>query len=700
MHLYPKHILTDLEFDFVKKSLGELTVTKGGLYKVDQLKPSIDIYEIQHGLHLVNEFLSVYQTQSNFPSMAMDPLKEEFGLLRIKNAVLSSEQILNFKRLMEVYNQLHLFFVKNKELLEESQGLIIQTPPNKEIPQEIDKVIDRHGLIKSSASPELAEIRNAIERKRQSANRIFDRAIKKYEKQNFLADFSETVQEDRRVLAIHSGFKNKVNGIIHGSSAKSSLVFIEPGECIEVNNELASLKDDEQKELRRILRNLTRYLSEHRHYLREVEKLIAEIDFVHAKALYAFKMDAVLPELVNEQLVVLQKGVNPVLDHFNKMKGKPTIPLDITLLPEGRIVVISGPNAGGKSIALKTIGLFQMMIQSGLLLPVHPKSKFGIFQKIMVDIGDAQSIENELSTYSSKLQKMRHFMEHGDDMSMILIDEFGSGSDPDLGGALAQVFLERLAEYGVYGILTTHYNTIKALASRLKKVENASMLFDKSSFKPEYVINQGIPGSSYTFEVAQKSGIPKHIIEQAKNHLDQPQLETDRLLVKIQDEKQRLTKARVDLQKKVKELEQLKVTQQQTILKLENKLQKQAQANEEMSGQLMWGKRFESLVKVWMHDSSNKNKKVLIGKFVKMMKERAGQATEEIKLKESKAAIAKKKKLEVLLAEEIEVGDRVRILSNQKRGSVEEIRRNKYLILLGGNITILATRDQFVKSKR
>jgi DNA mismatch repair protein MutS2 len=569
---------------------------------------------------------------------------------------------------------------------------------NKEIPVEIDRIIDKQGFVNSSASKLLASIRNSISKKKQAADRIFYRALKKYQKNNVLGEYAETVSDNKRVLAVQATFKGQVQGIMHGSSTKNTLVFLEPSECIDINNEVTSLEFEERKEVQRILKELTAFLSGFSEFLKAIEQVIFKIDEVHARAVYAYKTGGNLPRLSTKPEIKIIQGINPVLQHFNKEKNKSVIPLDVELHENQRFLVISGPNAGGKSITLKTVGLFQAMIQSGILIPANPNSVIGLFYKLMTDIGDAQSIENELSTYSSKLEKMKTFLSQADDRSLILIDEFGSGSDPDLGSALAQVFLTHLEEYKSFGIITTHYNSIKSLASALKNVGNASMQFNQETFLPEFVLQTGTPGSSYTFEVALKSGIPEFMVHEARELLDHKTVQIDSLLVEVQDEKIKLKEARERLYRKLEDLEVTKVRHQTKIKLIEEKLEKQTSVNLEMNSVLTWGKRFENLANSWLKDSSNKNKSAMIGRFVKMMKERSG----EIKVEEKKNAVlqntASNKKLQRTLKEEVALGDTVKLLSNNKKGTLAEIRKNKYLILLGSNITTLVARDQFVKA--
>jgi DNA mismatch repair protein MutS2 len=345
------------------------------------------------------------------------------------------------------------------------------------------------------------------------------------------------------------------------------------------------------------------------------------------------------------------------------------------------------------------VGLLQTMLQSGLLVPVNPLSTLGWFTRLMGDIGDAQSIENELSTYSSKLAKMNVFLAEADDNTLVLIDEFGSGSDPELGSALAQVFLQQLNAVFAFAVLTTHYNSIKALAGSLDGVVNGSMEFNSQTFSPEYKLTIGTPGSSYTFEVAQRVGIPKYIIGKARQKLDQRTVAVDKLLVAVQTEKNQLTEARQNLQSRLQELSALKDKQTGKIAQLEAKLAKLMQQSESQAESLMWGKRFESLVNSYLKERSAKNKKEILDRFIKMLGERAGTVKKNQQKKQRKLSKQQAEKLEAELALPVALGDKVKLLGTNKRGTIEDIRKDKFLIALGdGRISTWVERDKFTKA--
>lgn len=696
MHTYPDTLFKEIEFDLVREQVASYAATPWAQKKLLDLHPGYSFKQVQVALAEVNEILGLYQNGTSVPALSAATVDEILHRLRVKNNMLEAPEFLQIKDLVDSYNHVHLFFGKQKDFAPTVQLHFADCPQNPEIPKEIDRVLDRKGEVKSDASKELWEIRHSLQKKRAAADRIFYKVAKRYDEAGLLGQFAESVHEDRRVLAVNASFKAQAKGIFHGSSSKSSLIFIEPLETIEINNEITLLLDDERREIMRILRNLTAFMAGHRGHLQDMAIVLRKIDFIHAKARYAYRENACLPHLSKKPELHLVQAINPILRHFNKIRQKSVVPLDVALHEEQRILVISGPNAGGKSLTLKTVGLLQTMLQSGLLVPVHPRSTFGWFGSMMADIGDAQSIENELSTYSSKLAKTKIILEEAQHDSLVLIDEFGSGSDPDLGSALAQVFLEELNNAKAFGVLTTHYNAIKALAGNLPGVANASMQFDSQNFNPEYVLNVGTPGSSYTFEVAQRVGISARLIKQSRQKLDQKTVAIDQLLVAVQTEKNALTEARETMQTRLRELSALKDKQTGKIAQLEEKLEKQRAASISQADTLTWGKKLESLAQSYLKENSAKKKKEIIGRFIMLTGEKAGIVDAQNQKEATKESKRKEAKLQKLLAHPIVVGDKVKLIATNQRGVVLEIRKEKYLISLGMNMSTWAERSKFV----
>lgn len=696
MHLYPATLADDLDFNIIKQQLKSFCQTNMAKELAVNLVPEANFEAIHAKLQQTHELLNLTEAGATFPSTLFNSIATSAHLLKTSGVILEEEKLADIRNLCITYEQVYTFCNKKKPLLPQIWDLISYVHPEKVIPIYINQVLDERAVVKSSASKALAKIRTDLSKSRQAADRIFDRAMKKYQTRGLLIDFNESVSENRRVLAVQSSYKGQVQGIFHGSSSKQSVVYVEPGETVEVNNQIAYLIDEEKQEIRRILRELSRQLAPYNSFLTTIEHKLVALDFIKAKALFAKREDASLPILVADGETELLQAYNPVLKIFNREKEKSTIPLSLRLNEHQRIIVISGPNAGGKSITLKTLGLLQIMLQSGLLLPVSSSSKFRVYATLLGDIGDSQSIENELSTYSSKLEKMKYFLQHANDQSLLLLDEFGSGSDPQLGSSLAQVFLKKLNKFGTYGIFTTHYNAIKALASKQKGVVNAAMLFNKKTFSPEYKLEVGNPGSSYTFEVAERTGIPKHIINEARQLTDDTTLQVDKLLVEIQEDKLQLEYTRQKLNQELKTLKQLELERAQTIAKLEEKLGKQSKQNEENDRKMYWGVRFQKLVESWLDQKTQKDKKAVVTRFIGILNQRAGEVEVEEKKTFTKAEIRREKKLDELKQAPVKVGDKVRVVSSNLEGTVEEIKGEKYKIAIGGMMVSWLNRAQFI----
>ena len=698
MNTYPEDLFESIEFDLVKQAVAKRAVTQRARERLTGLKPSNDYGAAVMDLQEVHEVLGLYQSDFAVPALASEDIKPFLLRLKIQGATLEGEDFLIIKNMIESFNRVYSFFKQHADRTPSMQSKLAHLSKNKEVPDEIDRVLDRRGVVKTSASPALGKIRANLAKKRAAADRIFYRAVKKYSGNGVLADIQESVHDNKRVLAIEGAFKGQVNGVFHGSSSKATIFYVEPAETLEINNEIAVLEDEEKREVTRILRLLTAFVAGYREELRDYSTALYQIDFVNAKALYALDEEACLPQLMDKPHVHLIKAINPVLRSFNKDKGKGVVPLDIRLDNQTRILVISGPNAGGKSITLKTVGLLQLMLQSGMLVTVHPDSTMGWFNGLMADIGDSQSIENELSTYSSKLTKMNHFINAAYGKTLVLIDEFGSGSDPDLGSSMAQVFLKELNSSKTYGVMTTHYNSIKALAGELVRVENGSMQFNSADLTPEYVLNQGVPGSSYTYEVAQKVGVHKELIDKAREVLDESTVAVDRLLVGIQKEKNELTRQREKLAERLDELEKLKEKQDRKIELLEDKVRRQSALNEQQNAMITWGKKFQNLVNEYAEQRSKKGKEEVVGRFKVYAGERASQTAEERDVKKSKYQKQKERKIKTLISKPAKVGDRVKLIGSRQPGEIVEIKKDQYLLSIGA-LSTWVTRDKFIPAE-
>ena len=545
----PEKALTDLEFTTVLQQLSQLAITSMGKESCLCLQPFENEQELILQLESVSEFTASFANENRIPNHGFDDLTSEINLLKIENSVLELEGFRRIASASDIINILLKFFEKFKEyyprLFEQSTDIEI----TKDLIIAINNVIDRFGEVRNDGSPELFQIRKSIQTVRSKIGQSFQRALSQYTTADYLDDIKESVVENRRVLAVKAMHRRKVKGAIMGSSKTGSIVYIEPETTLQHTRELNNLQFEETDEIKRILLALTQYLQPYRPLLIQYQKYLILIDTYHARAKYAESTNSILPKINSNRELTLVNAFHPLLYLSNKKEGKTTFPQDIILTKEQRIIVISGPNAGGKSITLKTVGLLQLMLQTGMLIPVHEQSTVCFFDQIITDIGDNQSIENHLSTYSYRLKNMKYFIRKCNKNTLFLIDEFGTGSDPELGGALAESFLEEFYNREAYGIITTHYSNLKVLANELPNMSNANMQFDNRTLEPIFNLILGEAGSSFTFEVAQKNGIPYSLINRAKKKIERGKVRFDATIAKLQKERSQMTKTGDSLRK-------------------------------------------------------------------------------------------------------------------------------------------------------
>lgn len=693
MQQFDQQTLNDLEFSTIQEWLVANSIGPTARKRLEILSPSNHFPSIEIELNKVNELVQIRHNGETFPALDFEELTAELRMLPIKNAVLTLEGYIRIIRASELVNALVYFFDKRATDFPLLFRLVESAYFTTEIIDAIEKVFDKTGNVKDDASKLLSEIRQSIKVIRNQINKNFDKEIRKLTKENVLGDTREAFVNNRRVLTIVSTYKRKVPGTVVGSSKTGSLTFIEPQVNIQLNNELELLLDDERKEIFRILQALTSEIALFTPLIEAYQSILTELDFVNSKARLALEINGVLPGITSETYVELIDAFHPILWKNNKELGKITFSQYIHMDKFSRMLVISGPNAGGKSITLKTIGLLQLMLQAGLLVPVNPNSKMCFFQQILTDIGDNQSIENELSTYSYRLKRMQHFLTVSNKRTLLLLDEFGTGSDPDLGGALAEVFFEELYNRRSFGVITTHYSTIKLKADQLKNAINGCMLFNTETLEPLYKFSIGQPGSSFTFEVAQINGIPLTLIEDAKTRLDERKVKMDKLLSELQREKtylERLNNEHIEaqtmaqaakndfLEKKARYDEKLK-TQQATIER-DNKY-------------LNAGKKMISFIDRFTVKSRKKdiNKPLIdeVTKYISVEKSKIEEAKRIVLLK-AKAPIQKNntKRPEKPTADphqraKIVIGSTVKLIETKQTGTVESIVGDTITVVFG-----------------
>ncbi|MDI1354328.1 MAG: hypothetical protein PSX36_05400 [bacterium] len=623
------------------------------------------------------ELKNILDGKGYFPSLEHDDILNELFYLSREGSMLQEEQLVLLLKTIEVANSLVKFVKGKKQIL---PSLFLQAENLQvfdHVVSEIKTIIDNEGTVKDSASPEIHRIRKLIVEKRRESDRRFYSYIQHIRKEGFLRDNEESFFSGRRTLAVLVEYKGEVQGFVHGKSESGKTIFIEPSATMILNNEVAELELDERREVNRILRELCETIRPYTYEIRLSIEFLIYVDFLTAKAKFAIELGATLPSIKDGFDLSIKEAVHPLLILQNKRAGKTTIPLSVELNHEKRILVISGPNAGGKTIALKTIGLLQLMLQSGLLIPVKENSEYCFFDKVLVDIGDTQSIENELSTYSAKLKSMTTILSEINEGTLVLMDEFGSGTDPELGGAIAEAVLESLVSSKTKGVITSHFGNVKLLADKLQGAINGSMLFDLETLDPKYILSIGAPGSSYTFEVAERIGFPMHLIARAKQKVNKDKLKLNRLLADVQDQK---TKLNEQLQRLEHEefLKKIAKEKYHTLFNnWEEKIDKERERKIELVRLADYGQKYLRLMEEW---NQKKDRKVVVKRFIDGIT--AESKKDEIAKKRKKTNVYAEKKI-ANIKPKLSVGSRVKILNSREVGIIEEIKEEKVFIKFG-----------------
>ena len=725
MGIISKKTLEDLEFGTILKKLEHYCVSDLGREKVMDICPIPNKPDLLIELKMVNEYNGSLISANRIPNHFFEEITSEISLLKIENSSLPAASFLKIASTTETVNELLLFFKKFEEyypnLFQKSTSIEF----TKKVVEAIYAIISTYGEVSDTASPLLKDIRKAINEVRAKISTSFNREMSKYDASGFLDDIRESVIDNQRVLAVQSMHRKKIKGSLLGSSKTGSIVFIAPQATLQLHRELQNLQHDEKQEINRLLKVLTQTIRPYFPLFIDYQRFLCELDVIGAKAKYGYKINALLPRIVNEKKIFFENAYHPILLEKNRAAEIPVIPQTLELNDKQQIIVISGPNAGGKSITLKTIGLLQVMLQSGMLIPVSEYSETYFFDVILTDIGDNQSIENQLSTYSYRLKNMRGFLNKCNDKTLFLIDEFGTGSDPELGGALAEIFLEEFHEKGAFGIITTHYSNLKVLANELENVSNANMQFDEKSLMPLYKLHIGQAGSSFTFEVAQKNGIPFRLINRAKKKVEGEKIRLDKTISKLQKERNILQR-----NSEVLENEHLKVKEKteslsETESKIKDKLNSFQELYDSNQKMLTYGRKTNDLMNKYFQTNNKKELFEEFKKWVLIEKTKQVQLNPPVKKnkeeKKKEKAIEKQKEVELKLVEKeiltqvvevrkekaieakkiakekasyrFKVNDKVRLIDGRACGIINKIEKNKVTIDYG-MFTTQATLDK------
>ena len=707
--------LRDLEFFTILQSVGENCISELGKNSVLKIRPFNTKVALITELNLVNEYLSSYQNDNRLPNHYFDDIQKEIHLLNIENSYLEPASFLKISNNVNTIFEL-LKFLKNFKVIYPALHVFSEEIDyQKLINDNINSVITSFAEVNENASVLLKQIRTEINSVRSKIGSSFTKALSQYSSAGYLDEIRESIVDNQRVLAVQAMYRKKVKGSLLGSSKTGSIVYIAPEATLQFSRELQNLAYEEHQEIVRILKELSNKIRVFVPDLIAYQNFLIKLDVIGAKAKYAKKIEACLPKITAEKKVYLRDAYHPILLLKNNEKKLKTIPQTLELNNKQQIIVISGPNAGGKSITLKTIGLLQVMLQSGILIPVHERSSTYFFEKILTDIGDNQSIENQLSTYSYRLKNMRSFLRRCNGSTLFLIDEFGTGSDPELGGALAEIFLEEFYNKNAYGIITTHYSNLKVLANELENVANANMQFNEKTLEPLFKLFIGQAGSSFTFEVAQKNGIPFSLINKAKKRVEGEKVRLDKTISRLQKERNILQKTSESLEKE-KNIAAEKtgfLTEKQE--KIQEKLESFQTLYDSNQKMLAYGRKTNELLNRYLQTNNKKELNLAFNNWVtsektkhlkknppkpktkaQKQKVKVEQKTDEkklittekevlvevIKVREQKKTEAKK--VAKQRADYIfKVNDKVRLIGSNACGTIEKIEKNNAFINYG-----------------
>jgi len=694
-----KKTLEDLEFDLVIDNIVSKCVSSLGKNKAKFINPSTDFNYVDFSLNLVSEYLLSIENNNSFPNHFFESISSEIKIIQISNSQLEIESFRKIKIVVEL-TLMHIKFLKKfKAYYPNVFELVKNLSVCKEIITEINSIIDKYGFIKDNSTNELLTIRNNINLTKSKIRQSFSTALNSCNSNGYLDEIKESLIDNRRVLAVKAMYRRKVNGQMMGSSKTGSIVYIEPQETLTQSRKLQDLLYDESQEIKKILKDLTAFHLPYIEILSDYQNYLTEIDLISAKSKYAYLIKGIKPNLTSKRTINLVNAYHPLLYISNKNLNLKTYPQTVSLDIENRILVVSGPNAGGKSITLKTIGLLQVMLQSGILLPVHHSTEMCVFKNVISDIGDNQSIENQLSTYSYRLKNMNSFLKKCNSETLFLIDEFGTGSDPELGGALAETFLEVFYDRKSFGVITTHYSNLKLLANELPNMSNANMEFNHKTLEPTFNLVLGQAGSSFTFEVAQKNGIPYSLINKAKKKIEIGKVRFDATIAKLQKQRLELDKTtdslKIEEDKFRKENQKLNASNDKIKSKLLN-YQELFDTNQRM---IMVGNKFNDISERYFNSGK---KRLLVSELLKLVdtlnSKRKKNNLSKSKLEKEKFKITKEKlekelnlirkqkkknNLKPIIKQSniiFKIGDKVRIEGSTTMGIIDNIEKNIAII--------------------
>ncbi len=715
--VYPENFESKIGFDKIRELLKNRCLSTLGKELVDQIHFSSNFKQLTFDLSLVNEFVVIIRETENFPTSYYFDLREALTKIRIEGRFLEVQELFDLKRSLETITGIVRFLKQTREeqfpcLKQLLAG--VQVYPY--VIERIDAILNKYGKIKDNASQELSRIRKELLSKQSGVSKRLQTILKKAQDDGLVEeDASVAIRDGRAVIPVSSSLKRRLSGIVHDESATGKTAYIEPAEVVEMNNEIREL---EYAEMREIVKILTIFANDIRPYLPDLVKayeFLGEIDFIRAKATYAIDTNGIKPYMENTCQLDWENAVHPLLMLALRRENRKVVPLNIRLTEQKHILLISGPNAGGKSVCLKTVGLLQYMLQCGLLIPVKESSTTGIFEKLFIDIGDEQSIENDLSTYSSHLMNMKFFLKNSNEKTLVLIDEFGTGTEPMLGGAIAESILSQLNSMNTFGVITTHYTNLKHFASSTEGIENAAMMYDSARMEPLFQLDIGKPGSSFAFEIARKIGLPEQILQDATEKIGKDHINFDKHLRDIVRDKRYWESKRQKIRKVEKSLDELADKYESDLSQLDKQRKEILLKARQEADQILAeaNKRIENTIREIRESQAEKEKtKQIRAKLVEFKQEveesakidddLINQKIQKLKEKESRRnqKRAEKKpveeKVKAIEPDEWKPGDKVLMDGNQNIGEILEL-SEKNAVVAFGQLRTSVSRDKLQK---
>ena len=698
--IYPSNFEQKTGFDKVRLLVSDKCLSPLGKERAAAMSFSTDYAFISNELDLVDEFVKIQQGETDFPANYFFDVRYSLKRIRPEGTWMDEKELFDLKRSLQTIHDIIRFFQPGEDeeikypALTALAGDILVFP---QLVGRIDTILDKFGKVKDSASPELQTIRREMTITMSNISRNLQSILRAAQSEGVVEkDVTPTMRDGRLMIPVAPAFKRKIKGIVHDESASGKTVFIEPESVVEANNRIRELEGEEKREIIRILTDFTNFVRPLVPDILQSYEFLADIDFIRAKALFAIEIQGIRPVVEDKQQLDWARAIHPLLYLSLKKQHKEVVPLDIELTTEKRLLIISCPNAGGKSVCLKTVGLLQYMLQCGLLVPMHESSRTGLFEHLFIDIGDEQSIENDLSTYSSHLTHMKYFVRNCNERTILLIDEFGSGTEPQIGGAIAEALLNRFNQHKSFGVITTHYQNLKHFAEDTPGIVNGAMLYDRHLMQPLFKLAIGNPGSSFAIEIARKIGLPEDVIAEATEKVGMDYINMDKYLQDIVRDKRYWESKRQNIRQREKKLEDIIARYEKDLAEVNSQRKEIVREAKAEAARILSeaNAKIENTIREIKEAQAEKERTKQARQELQSFKDSVSDAQEEddklarkmAKLKERTERKKQKQKASaqpVFNRDVIEVGDAVRLKGQTSVGTVMELQEKQATVAFG-----------------